>query len=212
MKNNATFDSNRPFKAGASPNDGIVIDNHLDSPGTSPDNAIVIDDDLYTAMDVLLPTLFPPKEDLRITTVILRGLPSAGKSYFATKVLVPYLNKHFNFPLVEIFSADDYFVNSQMEYNFNVSLIGRAHDWCRKRFVQSPALVKVVDNTNSTKKEYQFYQENSKGRKIIVLEICATGRKQLCNDHRVPPKVVATMKQRWEDDDTCICVNNCHDS
>lgn len=83
--------------------------------------------------------------------VIMQGLPGSGKSYRVEQ----------EYPNAEICSADDYFKVGG-EYKFDRQKLGKAHQYCLNRaevaveYQDSPI---VVDNTNTTFKEFKRYAE-----------------------------------------------------
>lgn len=89
---------------------------------------------------------------------ILRGLPGSGKSIFAQELRRAFWLAS---ECVEVFSADQYFTDAKGNYNFDASLLGQAHADCRRRFQAAfdgaHYRVLIVDNTNTTEKEYQYY-------------------------------------------------------
>jgi hypothetical protein len=162
--------------------------------------------ELCTDTQRILPLVLPIGE-LEAITIILRGLPSSGKSYFANHILVPYLAPIIDTENIAIFSADDFFVQENGVYLFDESLLSLAHADCRKRFVDSAAVIKIVDNTNSTLQEYMFYKRKSS--KVCVFEIHAHGHTKQ-NSHNVPVWKVNRMRHRWETDPDAIHIQMFH--
>eukprot|EP00977_Amphora_coffeiformis_P022551 scaffold11046_cov183-Amphora_coffeaeformis.AAC.3 len=160
--------------------------------------------DLSTDAPRLLTGLFLAKnnKEPEPVTIILRGLPNSGKSYFVRTMLAPF----FSGTTMEVFSADDFFVDTNGRYAFEEARLSEAHAYCRSRFLVSTATVKVVDNTNSTLREYSFYKRKSP--QSIVLEIHGRGPAEQENDHGVPPWILQRMKGRWEQDTSAIRVQN----
>lgn len=89
---------------------------------------------------------------------ILRGLPGSGKSTFAQELRRAFWLAS---ECVEVFSADQYFTDAKGNYNFDASKLWEAHADCRRRFQAAfdgeHYKVLIVDNTNTTEKEYQYY-------------------------------------------------------
>ncbi|XP_043829231.1 NEDD4-binding protein 2 isoform X2 [Dromiciops gliroides] len=86
------------------------------------------------------------------TLVLLRGLPGAGKSFLARKLLEENPNGI-------ILSSDDFF-NKNGQYQFDGNLLGEAHEWNQKRAKE--ALEKkvspvIIDNTNLQSWEMKPY-------------------------------------------------------
>lgn len=81
----------------------------------------------------------------------MRGVPGSGKSTTARELAGD---------TGVICSADDFFVDENGNYNYDGSKIGKAHIWCQNKFYMSLSKGKtpvIVDNTNTTKKEFSSY-------------------------------------------------------
>ena len=83
--------------------------------------------------------------------VIMRGLPGSGKSTLARKLAG---NSGI------ICGADDYFYDEKGVYQFNPSLLPKAHGACKQKV--KTAMEKgispiIVDNTNTRRSEYRQY-------------------------------------------------------
>jgi predicted kinase len=126
--------------------------------------------------------------------IILRGLPSSGKSSLA-KILAGAC------PSSVICSADNYFVDSYGNYVYNPSHIRFAHQDCQRlarlAAIQASGLI-IIDNTNTTEQEYQYYIDlgNQYGYNIrsIVVETTHSNK----NDHNVPEKTITKMRNRFK--------------
>ena len=99
--------------------------------------------------------------------IILQGLPGSGKSTFAKKVTD-------RFEDATSFSTDTYFIDSQGNYNFDQSKLPEYHAKNYQEFVKSRSRIKIVDNTNLSKKEYSKYVYNAKNKGYIVLFVSFT--------------------------------------
>lgn len=109
---------------------------------------------------------------MKIITII-RGISGSSKSTLASKILAD--NKILsdpNKPIMEIFEADRWFINSCGEYVFNASQLSNAHTWCRlsvEGFLRSNLhCVAVVSNTSTTFKEILPYAEIAKKYGALV--------------------------------------------
>lgn len=125
--------------------------------------------------------------------VLLRGLPSSGKSTLA-KILVgdkDYCHKE----------ADMYFIDNKGEYKFDVSKIKDAHAWCQEevdcllRLEHSPV---VVSNTFTQEWEMSAYNELAQKYGYRVHSIIVENRHGGKNIHGVPDNKLEIMKNRFE--------------
>ena len=127
--------------------------------------------------------------------IIMRGASGSGKSTYTNK----------NHPDAVVCSADSYFVDKDGNYNWDPKKIGFAHTSCQKSFKmaldRSEPLI-VVDNTNTTVKEFKFYLDAARdhGYDVEVVRIetpldVAAAR----NVHNVPFDAVKRMKGRMVD-------------
>ena len=134
--------------------------------------------------------------------IILRGLSGSGKSYLAD-----YLSTNIHNSV--ICSTDDYF-NKKGKYNFDQLKLDEAHSYCFEKADNCISRNQhvIVDNTNSTKKEYKKYIElaDKHNYKLLILEV-HTPDKDYCkmfhrrNRHNVGIDVLFKMLVRWEIDD-----------
>lgn len=124
----------------------------------------------------------------------MRGIPGSGKS--------TYVRTHF--PDYVICSADHFF-EKDGEYNFDPALLGKAHNECYRKFLRAIEDGKsvVVDNTNTTLKEFRRYIKAAmdSGYIIRVIRIpemdvdTCTER----NTHGVPRHAIERMVRRFQD-------------
>ena len=123
--------------------------------------------------------------------LILRGLPGAGKSTFAS-----YLKKMYGFKVVE---ADMFMVDEEGKYKFDPSRLKECHQKCRdlvKQYLMEGENI-VVCNTNTQRWEFQPYIDMGTAAYYIVKEHVL--RTNFGNIHGVPPEKVEVMRKRWED-------------
>lgn len=121
--------------------------------------------------------------------IIMQGIPGSGKSFCANKIK----DRHPNF--TSIFSTDDYFMKDGI-YTYNKDLIGENHDKNYKAFCESKSLIKIVDNTNLTSKEYGKYIEFARSEGYINLFLSLKNCNKY-NVHNVSRNTVLTMKARY---------------
>ncbi len=98
--------------------------------------------------------------------IILRGLPGSGKSKLAKALYASGYG--------DIASAD-YFFGLSGEYLFDFKQLKEAHQWCFDVFTSgvNRGIPCIVDNTNTTKKEYQKYVDYAKqhGYNVTILTV-----------------------------------------
>ena len=131
------------------------------------------------------------------TLFLIRGLPGAGK----TSLLMNYID-------VAAFAADDYFTNEFGEYEFNPSLLPKAHARCQMS--ASEALKDghdvAVHNTFTQRWEMQPYIEMAEenGARLTVIDLFDGGltdeELEKRNTHGVPKDAIARMRARYEHD------------
>ena len=121
------------------------------------------------------------------TLYIVRGLPGSGKSSLAKKVTEI------------VYSADDFFTNKKGEYNFNVKLLGKAHEWCWGKVrdamylgVEAVAVANTFTQAWEAEKYYQIAEEY--GYSVFVIEC----QNDYGNVHDVPQESIDAMTERWE--------------
>lgn len=125
------------------------------------------------------------------TLYLIRGLPGAGKTTFATD-LAESLN-------LDMFEADDYFYDRGGNYNFDPSKLREAHQACQdgaeccmvaKRGV-------VVSNTFTTEKELKPYLDLAEKYGYRVVSLIVENRHGNQSVHDVPQETVGKMKNRF---------------
>jgi predicted ABC-type ATPase len=123
---------------------------------------------------------------------IIRGTSGSGKSILAQSL--SYLN-----PNSVICEADDFFIDSWGGYYFNPNKLGEAHQWCKNKFQQAldnGVEVVICSNTNTSKKEYQFYVDKAKLAGYIVHVITAERFMDTKSVHNVPQEVLDKQVER----------------
>jgi predicted kinase len=119
---------------------------------------------------------------------LLRGLPGSGKSTLAKSLG----GKHFE--------ADMYFVRDG-EYNFDVTKLKEAHEWCRSSvgglmINEEPKL--VVSNTFTQEWEMKPYFDLARNYGYRVHSLIVENRHGGINEHGVPEEKLEQMKNRFE--------------
>lgn len=132
---------------------------------------------------------------------ILRGIPGAGKSTFVNKFL------KLSDPSLLVCSADDYFTQPDGSYVYDRSKTSQAHGECMlkylKALVENQTSTIVVDNTNTTRSELEWYVKTA--HKVCykpllsVVRFKADLETSKRNIHNVPVEAVQRMLDRFED-------------
>ena len=120
---------------------------------------------------------------------IVRGIPGSGKSTFA-KTLG---GQHYE--------ADMFFINENGNYNFDVTKIKDAHQWCQS-FVETDMVLEypkiVVSNTFTQEWEMEPYFKLAKEYGYTVFTIVVENRHGGVNQHGVPEDKLQMMKDRFQ--------------
>jgi len=124
--------------------------------------------------------------------IIMRGIPGSGKS--------TYIEEKFDKNTTKICSADNYFVDKNGVYKFDVTKLNDAHLQCMRDYLYGLILSStdtvVVDNTNIRPEEYTPYVQVAlaMGMDVEIIEFrgdpnVASNR----NSHNVPYDKIMEM-------------------
>ena len=147
--------------------------------------------------------------DLDKTLVILRGLSGSGKTTLANNI------KKEDTDNISIVSSDQFFMKDN-EYKFDINKLEEAHQYCYRSCqmcLRNNIKTVIIDNTNSTLKEYKKYKDLAKGNdyKVVVLEIECPGKNDAImmgkrNTHHKNMKATLNMFHRWEMDEDALYI------
>lgn len=134
--------------------------------------------------------------------VILRGIPGAGKSTKAKKLIEQNNN------CGTICSADDFFIING-HYKFDVNKLGVNHGKCFTKFqqaLQNKDSLVILDNTNIKRKDFAHYVTAAKNAGYEVEEIVVGSFDdefiKLCdqrNVHGVPVRNIERMARTFQE-------------
>ena len=122
------------------------------------------------------------------TVKLLVGIPGSGKSTYTKQ-----------FPNAVIVSADHYFTNSNGDYNFDKTKLGKAHDECFYLYVKAILEKKdmvIVDNTNAKRRDLFRYLEFANVHKYNVELVYIKCDPEVAfkrNVHEVPLETIQKM-------------------
>lgn len=125
--------------------------------------------------------------------IILRGIPGSGKTTFANYLAT--LN-----PNVWTIAADDFFLDVDGAYRFDIQKLGMAHEWCRSsvdHHMQEGCECIVVHNTSTTEKEFQPYIDLANRHGYNVVSLVVENRHGSTNIHHVPAETLNKMEGRF---------------
>lgn len=151
--------------------------------------------------------------------VVMRGIPGSGKSTTA-KWLASLMNGGEGSFVIKdcvscfqdasgkihaaIHSTDEYFMTDGV-YKYNPANIGKFHTRNFQAFkdsLEGGIPLVIVDNTNTTRKEYQKYITVAEAAgylvSLMVLPHPSLGIAAKRNTHNVPSDVIKKMLDRWE--------------
>lgn len=128
---------------------------------------------------------------------LLRGLPGAGKSTFASFIWNDY----------SICEADKFFYDKEGNYNFDATKLKLAHVWCfnqvRTRMEDNQANPQfypeiVVSNTFTQEWEMEPYYKLAEQYGYKVFSVIVENRHNGINQHGVPDDKLKQMKDRFQ--------------
>ena len=117
--------------------------------------------------------------------IVLRGVSGCGKSTFA--------NILASFDGCVAVCADDFFTDSDGNYNFNQNQLGDAHRQCQENFIEAlnePSIkCIIVSNTNTKVKDFSFYEKSAKEYGAMYISLIVENRHGHNDVHGVPHAV-----------------------
>lgn len=126
------------------------------------------------------------------TLYILRGVSGSGKTTLAKTLEV-------SLPNAIAIAADDYHYDKDGNYNFDISNLGVAHQWCRQNVelsMQGSRDNIILHNTNTSNKEIQPYEKLAHEYGYKVVSLVVENRHGNSNVHYVPNNVLQNQESR----------------
>lgn len=127
------------------------------------------------------------------TLYLIRGVAGAGKSTLAKQFVKSGMADVY-------FEADDYFTNSNGEYNFDHTKLNIAHSQCKEqaeRCLENGMNV-VVSNTSVRNKDVAVYQSIAWNLQINFVSIIVENRNNTQSIHKVPPDKIKNMQDKFQ--------------
>lgn len=124
--------------------------------------------------------------------ILVRGLPGSGKTSFTD--LINYFTKR-----IVAISADDYFYDSDGNYNFDASKLWRAHRSCESRTRQAlqQGFAVMVHNTFTKTSEINPYKKIAEEEQCSFTSLIVENRHGNESIHGVPDETMEKMKKRF---------------
>lgn len=129
--------------------------------------------------------------------ILLRGVPGSGKSTLGDVILYSPGSTNTN----NVLSADDFFIDENGNYNFDIGKIKEAHNQCQLKCAERMKLQLskiVVANTFTQDWEMKSYFEMAERYNYRVHTIIVENRHEGKNIHGVPDDKLQIMKDRFE--------------
>jgi predicted kinase len=128
--------------------------------------------------------------------VLLRGIPGSGKSTLGDIILQTTQSNN-----QDVLSADNFFNDDKGNYNFDVTKLKEAHNWCQQKCAERMKLEFskiVVANTFTQDWEMAPYFEMADRYKYRIHTVIVENRHEGKNIHGVPEDKLEIMKDRFE--------------
>lgn len=128
--------------------------------------------------------------------VLLRGIPGSGKSTLGDIILQTTQSNN-----QDVLSADNFFNDDKGNYNFDVTKLKEAHNWCQQKCAERMKLEFskiVVANTFTQDWEMAPYFEMADRYKYRIHTVIVENRHDGKNIHGVPEDKLEIMKNRFE--------------
>lgn len=127
-----------------------------------------------------------------VALYLIRGVPGSGKSTLANQLKICGL-------VHSVYEADDFFMDENGNYNFDVSKLGQAHLQCQEKVKTDLRnhLSVAVSNTSTTEKEVAVYQKIAQQVGAKFISLIVENRHGGINCHNVPEDKLQQMASRF---------------
>jgi tRNA uridine 5-carbamoylmethylation protein Kti12 len=128
--------------------------------------------------------------------ILLRGIPGSGKTTLGKSIL-----RCVSTDDPDVISADDYFMDSNGNYNFDALKIKEAHNDCQQRCankMKNEFSKIVIANTFTQEWEMEKYYEMAERYNYRVHSVIVENRHGGVNIHNVPDEKINEMKNRFQ--------------
>ena len=134
------------------------------------------------------------------TISLVRGVSGCGKTTLAQQLALGGRRR--------LLAADDYFMDENGVYQFNLSGLREAHAWCQEATATAmdEGLHVIVHNTFTQRWEMEPYLQmaGNNGYRVTVVSLfdggCTDEELAGRNTHGVPLAGIQSMRDRWEHD------------
>lgn len=129
---------------------------------------------------------------------LIRGVPGTGKSTWAHAIAVN------SCPSPVVLEADMYFCRETGKYEFDFSMLGRAHDWCLNttKVLLREGHDVIVANTFTTMREMNPYINFAVEFGVDISVVTLT--EEYGSIHAVPEESMQRMRERFVDHKTVV--------
>lgn len=125
--------------------------------------------------------------------IIIRATSGSGKSTFSDLLFSTYSDAQ-----AVICTADDFFYEGGV-YKFDASKLFLAHKICQQKFkkaLDNSRKLVIVANTNTSPKEWKYYEEEAKKAGYRVFFVILENRHEGKNIHGVPESTLEAQESR----------------
>lgn len=127
---------------------------------------------------------------MKKTIIFLRGVSGSGKTTVANLL---------SFGVGPVFTADDYFMDEEGNYNFDVTKLGKAHSACKKGVFSACAAGErtiFVANTSTSEKDITAYRNIATIHGYDFVSLIVENRHGNTDVHNVPEDTLVRQESQ----------------